>query len=78
MKNYVKGTVRGFDIIQFNLINSYKTDIYNPLGLASESARQGDIVKTAMYVENIAKVFFPTEGGDDRARVCHFKTMAVA
>lgn len=26
---YVRGTVRGFQIVQFNLINAMKTDIYN-------------------------------------------------
>lgn len=29
IKFYVKGAVRGFSIVQFNLINSMKTDIYN-------------------------------------------------
>lgn len=28
-KFYVRGTVRGFQIVQFNLINPMKTDIYN-------------------------------------------------
>lgn len=42
-----------------------KTDIYNPLGLAAESAREGDFTKTAMYIENIADVFFPLDGGED-------------
>ncbi len=65
VKNYVKGTVRGFQIVQFNLINSMKTDIYNPLGMAAQSAREGDFTKCAAYVENIAEVFFPLEGGDD-------------
>lgn len=65
VKFYVRGTVRGFQIVQFNLINAMKTDIYNPLGLAAEAAREGDFTKTAMYVENIANVFFPLDGGDD-------------
>lgn len=65
VKFYVRSTVRGFQIIQFNLINSIKTDIYNPLGLAAEAAREGDFTKAAMYVENIATVFFPVDGGDD-------------
>lgn len=65
VKYYVRGTVRGFQIVQFNLINAMKTDIYNPLGLAAEAAREGDFTKTAMYVENIAEVFFPLDGGDD-------------
>lgn len=29
VKFYVKGSVRGFQIVQFNLINAMKTDIYN-------------------------------------------------
>lgn len=29
VKNYVRATVRGFQIVQFNLINAMKTDIYN-------------------------------------------------
>lgn len=65
VKNYVRGTVRGFQIVQFNLINAMKTDIYNPLGLAADAAREGDFTKAALYVENIADVFFPLDGGED-------------
>lgn len=65
VKNYVRGTVRGFQIVQFNLINAMKTDIYNPLALAADAAREGDSTKCAMYIENIAEVFFPLDGGDD-------------
>lgn len=65
VKFYERLVVRGFQVIQFNLINILKTDIYNPLGLAAESAREGDFTKMAMYVENIAEVFFPVDGGDD-------------
>ena len=64
-KNFVRATMRGFQVVQFNLINAMKTDIYNPLGMAAEAAREGDSTKTAMYVENIADVFFPLDGGDD-------------
>lgn len=64
-KNYVTGTVRGLHVVQFNLINPMKTDIYNPLGLAADAAREGDTTKCAQYVENIADVFFPLDGGDD-------------
>lgn len=65
VKNYVKATMRGLQIVQFNLINAMKTDIYNPLILAADAAREGDSTKCAMYVENIADVFFPLDGGDD-------------
>ena len=57
-KFYVRSTVRGFQVVQFNLINPLKTDIYNPLGMAADSAREGDFTKCAQYVENIAEVFF--------------------
>lgn len=65
VKFYERLVTRGFQVIQFNLINIIKTDIYNPLGMAAESAREGDFTKMAMYVENIAEVFFPVDGGDD-------------
>lgn len=62
---YVPATVRGFQPVQFNLINAMKTDIYNPLSLAAQSAREGDSTKCAQYVENIANVFFPAADGED-------------
>lgn len=65
VKNYVRATVRGIQVVQFNLINAMKTDIYNPLAMAADAAREGDNTKCAMYVENIAEVFFPLDGGDD-------------
>jgi len=65
VKNYIPAVMRGFDVVQFNLINSMKTDIYNPLGMACDAAREGDATKCAMYVENIADVFFPLDGGED-------------
>lgn len=65
VKHYVRATMRGYQVVQFNLINAMKTDIYNPLGMAAEAAREGDSTKCALYVENIADVFFPLDGGDD-------------
>lgn len=65
VKNYTKATMRGFQVVQFNLINAMKTDIYNPLGMAADAAREGDATKCAIYVENIADVFFPTDTGED-------------
>ncbi|MFE1170355.1 type IV secretory system conjugative DNA transfer family protein [Nocardiopsis sp. NPDC058789] len=65
VKHYVRATMRGFQVVQFNLINAMKTDIYNPLGMAAEAAREGDSTKCAMYIENIADVFFPLDGGED-------------
>lgn len=65
VKFFTKATVRGYQVVQFNLINAMKTDIYNPLGLAAEAAREGDFTKCAAYVENIATVFFPISGSED-------------
>lgn len=65
VKNRVSLAVRGFEVIQFNLIFPMTTDIYNILGLAADAARDGDFTKCAQYVENIATVFFPVDGGED-------------
>lgn len=65
VNNYIPLVNRGFIPVQFNLINPMKTDIYNPLGMAAEAAREGDFMKCAQYVENIANVFFPVDGGED-------------
>lgn len=65
VKKYVSLVTRGFELVQFNLINSMKTDIYNPLGMAADAAREGDSNKCAIYVENIGEVFFPLDGGED-------------
>ena len=64
VKNFVRASRRGYQVVQFNLINPSKTNIYNPLGLAAEAAREGDFGKCAAYVEDISEVFFPTDAGD--------------
>ncbi|MFD8609397.1 type IV secretory system conjugative DNA transfer family protein [Streptomyces sp. NPDC059631] len=65
VKNYVPLVTRGYEPVQFNLINSMKTDIYSPLGLAADAAREGNFTKCALYVENIAGIFFPLDGSED-------------
>lgn len=65
VKFYVRATVRGYDIVQFNLINPMKTDIFNPLGYAVEAARDGRMEKVAEYLTNLSSVFFPKDGGED-------------
>lgn len=57
--------MRGYEVIQFNLIEPMKTSVYNPLLLAADAAREGNKTKCAMYVTNVAEVFFPVEGGED-------------
>ncbi|MFI9629315.1 type IV secretory system conjugative DNA transfer family protein [Streptomyces sp. NPDC052042] len=65
VKNYIPFVMRGYEPVQFNLINPMKTDIYNPLGMAAEAAREGNSTKCALYIENIGEVFFPVSGGED-------------
>ncbi|WP_234431345.1 type IV secretory system conjugative DNA transfer family protein [Streptomyces sp. NRRL F-5053] len=65
VKFYERLVTRGFEPVQFNLINSMKTDIYNLLLLAADAAREGNFTKCALYVENIAAVFFPLDKSED-------------
>lgn len=64
-KFFVRASKRGFEVVQFNLINPLKTNIYNPLGMAAQAARAGDFRTTATIITNIAEVFFPIDGADD-------------
>ena len=65
VKNYVALVTRGYHPINFNLINTLNTDIYNPLMLAADAAREGDSTKCSLYIDNIGEVFFPLDGGED-------------
>lgn len=57
---------RGYDVVQFNLINAMKTDVFNPLGYAVEAAREGKIDKVSEYLTNLSDIFFPKDGGEDK------------
>lgn len=70
---FVPATVRGYEVVQFNLIKTFKTDISNPLAGAIVAARDGDFAKAAAVVENVGDIFFPKDAGDEpmwRARCC--------
>lgn len=56
----------GFKLCNLNLINPLNTDIYNPLMLAAQAAREGNTTDAAMFISNIADVFFPVDGADGR------------
>ena len=64
-KFWVPLVTRGYQPIQFNLVNPAKTDIYNILGIAAKAAREGDATKCALHVNNVADVFFPLDGSED-------------
>lgn len=42
VKNYVRATVRGYQVVQFNLINAIKTDIYNRAPRFAMKSRNND------------------------------------
>ena len=65
VKFYVPATRRGFQVVQLNLINSDSTDIYNPLAMAIQAARRGDVQTMSSIVTNVTDVFFPADAGDD-------------
>ena len=48
-----------------NLEITSKSYLSTSLGLAADAAREGDFVKCSMYVDGIASVFFPLDGGED-------------
>lgn len=62
---FVPATLRGYQVVQFNLMNPLSTDIYNPLAMCIISSREGDFTSNQTYLENLASVFFPLDGGDD-------------
>lgn len=62
---YYPASVRGLDVVCFNLMNPSRTNIYNPLGYAVDAARQGDNQKVEELVASIGDVFFSTENSDD-------------
>lgn len=65
VKFMVPFETRGYEVLLLNLINTMGTAIYNPLGLAADAAREGNMGATASYVNNIAETFFPLDGGSD-------------
>lgn len=66
VKFMVPAAYRGYEIVQFNLINPMNTNVYNPLGYAVEAARDGNYPKVAEFLTNLSEIFFPKDGGEDK------------
>jgi type IV secretory pathway TraG/TraD family ATPase VirD4 len=62
VKFYVPATKRGFEVVQFNLMNPSKTNIFNSLGYAVDAARSGNTQGLMTLIENMGDVFFPADG----------------
>lgn len=57
---------RGYQVVIFNLMNSERTNIYNPLGLAIQATRKGDMNTTSTEMTSIGNVFFPIDKGQEK------------
>ena len=61
-KFYYPLTVRGFDIVQFNLMHPNLTNVYNPLANAVQAFRQNNPVKGTSLIDSIVDTLFPDNG----------------
>lgn len=61
-KFYYSATVRGFDIVQFNLMHPHLTNVYNPLVNAVQAFRQNNPVKGTSLIDSIVDTLFPENG----------------
>lgn len=61
-KFYYSATVRGFDIVQFNLMHPHLTNVYNPLVNAVQAFRQNNPVKGTSLIDSIVDTLFPDNG----------------
>lgn len=61
-KFYYSATVRGFDVVQFNLMNPNLTNVFNPLINALQKFRRDDAVKGTALIDNIVETLFPDNG----------------
>lgn len=61
-KFYYSATVRGYDIVQFNLMHPHLTNIYNPLANAIQAFRQNNPVKGTTLIDSIVEALFPDNG----------------
>lgn len=61
-KFYYSATVRGFEIVQFNLMHPHLTNVYNPLVNAVQAFRQNNPVKGTALIDSIVETLFPDNG----------------
>lgn len=61
-KYYYAATVRGFEVIQFNLMNPNLTNVFNPLINALQKFRRGDYSKGVTLIDNLIETLFPDNG----------------
>lgn len=63
-KFYYPLTVRGFEIVQFNLMHPNLTNVYNPLANAIQAFRENNPVKGTSLIDSIVDTLFPDDNGE--------------
>lgn len=61
-KYYYPATVRGYEVIQFNLMNPNLTNTFNPLINALQKFRRNDDVKGQALIDGIVDTLWPDNG----------------
>lgn len=61
-KFYYPATVRGMDVIQFNLMHPHLTNVFNPLINAVQQFRRNDPTKGTAIIDSIIEMLFPDNG----------------
>lgn len=63
-KFYYPLTVRGFEIVQFNLMHTELTSVFNPLANALQEFRQNNDTKGTSLIDSIVDTLFPDDNGE--------------
>lgn len=61
-KFYYPATVRGMEVIQFNLMHPHLTNVFNPLINAVQQFRRNDPPKGTAIIDSIIETLFPENG----------------
>lgn len=61
-KFYYPATIRGMEVIQFNLMHPHLTNVFNPLINAVQQFRRNDPPKGVAIIDTIVETLFPDNG----------------
>lgn len=61
-KFYYPATVRGMEVVQFNLMHPHLTNVFNPLINAVQQFRRNDPPKGSAIIDSIIETLFPDNG----------------
>lgn len=59
---YYPATVRGMEVVQFNLMHPHLTNVFNPLINSVQQFRRNNPVKGAAIIDTIVQTIFPDNG----------------